>query len=48
MLGDIRAKAKPHRLTRTALILVGRALGPQDFDDSKLYDPTHHHVLRPK
>ncbi len=47
-LGDIRAKAKPHRLTRTALILVGRALGTQDFDDSKLYDPAHSHVLRPK
>jgi len=47
-LGDIRAKTKPLRLTRTALILVGRALGAAAFDDSKLYDPAHHHVLRPK
>ncbi len=47
-LGDIRAKTKPLRLTRTALILVGRALGAEAFDDSKLYDPGHHHVLRPK
>ncbi len=47
-LGDIRAKTKPLRLTRTALILVGRALGASAFDDSKLYDPAHHHVLRPK
>ncbi|MFP6777009.1 MAG: precorrin-4 C(11)-methyltransferase [Alphaproteobacteria bacterium] len=47
-LGDIRAKTKPLRLTRTALILVGRALGAEGFDDSKLYDPGHHHVLRPK
>jgi precorrin-4/cobalt-precorrin-4 C11-methyltransferase len=47
-LGDIRAKTKPLRLTRTALILVGQALGAAAFDDSKLYDPAHHHVLRPK
>ena len=47
-LGDIRAKTKPLRLTRTALILVGRALDAAAFDDSKLYDPAHHHVLRPK
>ena len=30
-----------------ALILVGRALGGEEFDDSKLYDPAHYHVLRP-
>ncbi len=47
-LGDIRAKTKPLGLTRTALILVGQALGAGAFDDSKLYDPSHHHVLRPK
>ena len=47
-LGDIRAKTKPLRLTRTALILVGRALDAAAFDDSKLYDPAHHHVLRTK
>jgi len=47
-LGDIRAKTKPLGLTRTALILVGRALGTESFDDSKLYDPAHHHVLRPR
>ena len=47
-LGDIRAKTKPLGLTRTALILVGQALGSETFDDSKLYDPAHHHVLRPR
>ena len=47
-LGDIRAKTRPLGLTRTALILVGRALGSEAFDDSKLYDPVHHHVLRPQ
>lgn len=46
-LGDIRSKVKPLRLTRTALILVGEALAAPDFDDSRLYDPSHHHVLRP-
>ncbi len=46
-LGDIRDQVKPLGLTRTALILVGRALQPEAFEDSKLYDPAHHHVLRP-
>ena len=46
-LGDIRAKVKPHGFTRTALILVGHALGDAAFDDSQLYDPRHSHVLRP-
>ncbi len=48
-LGDIRAAAKAAGFTRTALVLVGRALGPaQDFRDSRLYAPDHHHVLRPR
>ena len=47
-LDDIRAKVKAAGITRTALILVGRVLGGADFPDSKLYDPAHHHVLRPK
>ena len=47
-LGDIRDKVKAAGITRTALILVGRVLGEQDFPDSKLYDPAHSHVLRPK
>ncbi|MEK7246633.1 MAG: precorrin-4 C(11)-methyltransferase, partial [Pseudomonadota bacterium] len=33
--------------TRTALILVGRALAPKTFADSRLYAPGHSHVLRP-
>ncbi len=47
-LDDIRDKVKAAGITRTALILVGRVLGGADFPDSKLYDPAHHHVLRPK
>lgn len=45
-LSDIRAKIKTAGFTRTALILVGPALGAQDFTDSKLYDASHSHVLR--
>ena len=46
-LATIRDKVKPLGLTRTALILVGQALGAAAFDDSRLYDPSHSHVLRP-
>ena len=47
-LADIRAKVKAAGFTRTALILVGHVLGESAFDDSRLYAPDHHHVLRPK
>ena len=47
-LGDIRGKVKALGLTRTALILVGEALGAPDFEDSRLYDAAHHHLLRPR
>ena len=45
-LSTIRDQAKAAGLTRTALILVGRALAAEGFRDSALYDPTHSHVLR--
>ncbi len=47
-LADIREKVKAAGITRTALILVGRALGETDFDESRLYAADHHHVLRPR
>ncbi len=47
-LSDIRDKVKATGITRTALIMVGRVLAPDDFDDSRLYAADHHHVLRPK
>jgi precorrin-4/cobalt-precorrin-4 C11-methyltransferase len=47
-LADIAAKVRAAKLTRTALILVGRVLGDADFSDSALYDPRHVHVLRPR
>lgn len=48
-LSDIQAKVREEKITRTALILVGPALGQvADFKDSALYDPAMPHVLRPK
>jgi precorrin-4/cobalt-precorrin-4 C11-methyltransferase len=48
-LSDIREKVRVEKITRTALILVGPALGEvADFKDSALYDPDMPHVLRPK
>jgi precorrin-4/cobalt-precorrin-4 C11-methyltransferase len=49
-LGNIRQRVKAEGVTRTALILVGRSLGQEsgDISDSRLYDPRHHHVFRPK
>ncbi len=47
-LSDIRAKVRAEKITRTALIFVGRALGEVDFRDSALYDGAYPHVLRPK
>ena len=45
-LADIRAKAKAAGFTRTALILVGRALGGSGFADSQLYNAGHTHLFR--
>jgi precorrin-4/cobalt-precorrin-4 C11-methyltransferase len=46
-LATIQAAVKGEGITRTALILVGRALKDQAFADSRLYAKDHHHVLRP-
>ncbi len=46
-LADIRLKVREEKITRTALVLVGPALGDvRDFRDSALYDPAKEHVLR--
>ena len=47
-LADIRKKVRDKKITRTALIFVGRVLGESNFTDSKLYDETHRHILRPR
>jgi precorrin-4/cobalt-precorrin-4 C11-methyltransferase len=46
-LNDIRSKVKQAGITRTALILVGRALGDEPGRESRLYAADHHHALRP-
>jgi precorrin-4/cobalt-precorrin-4 C11-methyltransferase len=46
-LADIRGRVTAEKLTRTALILVGRALAPREFSESRLYAAEHTHVLRP-
>ena len=47
-LSTIRDKVRAEKITRTALIFVGRALSAgNDFRDSVLYDAEHAHVLRP-
>jgi precorrin-4/cobalt-precorrin-4 C11-methyltransferase len=47
-LADIRERVRAAKITRTALIFVGRALAETEFRDSALYDAGHAHVLRPK
>ncbi|MCY4053873.1 MAG: precorrin-4 C(11)-methyltransferase [Hyphomicrobiales bacterium] len=47
-LESIVSLVRPLKITRTALILVGRVLEDVNFSDSRLYDETHVHVLRPK
>ncbi|KAF0675526.1 precorrin-4 C(11)-methyltransferase [Profundibacterium mesophilum] len=48
-IADIREKVRAQKITRTALILVGPALGENEgFRDSALYDAAAPHVLRPK
>jgi precorrin-4/cobalt-precorrin-4 C11-methyltransferase len=48
-LATMRDRVRAEKITRTALILVGPALGEvTGFRDSALYDPAVPHVLRPK
>ncbi|MGD9742742.1 MAG: precorrin-4 C(11)-methyltransferase [Dongiaceae bacterium] len=46
-LDTIRAVVKAAKITRTALIFVGRVFGADGFSDSRLYHPQHRHILRP-
>jgi precorrin-4/cobalt-precorrin-4 C11-methyltransferase len=47
-LGEVRAQVRAAKITRTALVLVGRVLDAEGFRDSALYDPAHVHLLRPR
>lgn len=45
-LSDMRARVREAKLTRTALIFVGRVFAESSFHDSRLYAPDHAHILR--
>ena len=45
-LGEVRARAREEKLTRTALVFVGRVFGETRFEDSRLYAADFAHVLR--
>jgi precorrin-4/cobalt-precorrin-4 C11-methyltransferase len=47
-LGSLRDRVRAEKITRTALILLGPALGAEGFRDSALYDGAHPHILRPQ
>ncbi|SFC70885.1 precorrin-4 C(11)-methyltransferase [Tropicimonas isoalkanivorans] len=47
-IGDIREKVRAAKLTRTALVFVGRVFENHEFPDSALYDAAQPHILRPK
>ncbi|MGA0531439.1 precorrin-4 C(11)-methyltransferase [Hansschlegelia sp. KR7-227] len=46
-LSDIVAIAAPHNVERTALIMIGRALAPDDGSRSALYGAEHDRHLKP-
>ncbi|HVJ40233.1 MAG TPA: precorrin-4 C(11)-methyltransferase, partial [Dongiaceae bacterium] len=46
-LADIEARLAGSKISRTAIIFVGRVFGAADFTDSRLYHVDHQHALRP-
>jgi precorrin-4/cobalt-precorrin-4 C11-methyltransferase len=46
-LATVAAAVRAAKVTRTALILVGRVFAERAFADSRLYAPGHRHLLRP-
>jgi precorrin-4/cobalt-precorrin-4 C11-methyltransferase len=47
-LHEMRSRVREEKITRTALVFVGRVFGDARFRDSRLYDPQFAHVLRNK
>jgi len=45
-LGGMRAQVREAKITRTALVFVGRVFGETRFRESSLYHPDFAHVLR--
>lgn len=46
-LKELKRAILKAKITRTALILVGRVLASESFSDSHLYHPDHKHIFRP-
>lgn len=47
-LTDMKEDVRKHKITRTALVMVGAVFGHNEFRDSALYDADYAHVLRNK
>jgi precorrin-4/cobalt-precorrin-4 C11-methyltransferase len=47
-LAGMKEQVRANKITRTALIMVGRVFGDVEFRDSDLYNPDYAHVLRNK
>jgi precorrin-4/cobalt-precorrin-4 C11-methyltransferase len=47
-LAEMKDKVREAKITRTALVLVGRVFGNEHFRDSDLYNANYSHVLRNK
>jgi precorrin-4/cobalt-precorrin-4 C11-methyltransferase len=45
-LSEMKGRVREEKITRTALVFVGRVFGEHQFRDSRLYDSTFAHVLR--
>ena len=45
-LSEMKARVREEKITRTALIMVGRVFGETRFRDSSLYDEGYAHILR--
>ena len=45
-LAQMRTRVREAKITRTALVFVGRVFGETHFRGSRLYDPAFAHVLR--
>lgn len=47
-LAGMKEEVRKHKITRTALIMVGKVFGDVEFRDSDLYNADYAHVLRNK
>jgi precorrin-4/cobalt-precorrin-4 C11-methyltransferase len=45
-LSEMRMRVREHKITRTALVFVGRVFAAPDFSDSRLYAAGYAHLLR--